>query len=223
MRNVKEKEIKDNVVFKNDSKIKSNVKMIHECVNTLNHNYSKIKEYNAYLSYKVAYYLTFYKNDMDRQKKRQIGDTVKGEIATLLDTNNPFSSLEMVEGFYSEIIQNFFLTKEGGQWHYNNNSPLKSLRFELMKFCERFVEFDEDKDEFTINENEGLTMMDELTHTAKNAKQQKALDLLRAIDNNLKQLNDLGLCGVITLNSPKCRFSNKVPFADIWKNIQNIK
>ncbi len=223
MKNGKEKEIKDNVIFKNDSKIKSNVKMIHECLNTLNHNYSKIKEYNAYLSHKVAYFLTFYCNSMDRQRKKFIGDAVKGEIATLLDNNNPFSSLEMVEGFYSEIIQNFFLTKEGGQWHYNSNSPIKSLRFDLMKFCERFVAFDADKDEFTINENEGLTMMDELTHTAQNARQQKALDLLRAIDNNLNELNDLGLGGLITLNSPRCRFSNNVPFADIWKNIQNIK
>lgn len=218
-----EKRTADNVIFKNDSIIKSNVKMIHECLNTLNHNYSKIKEYNAYLSHKVAYFLTFYSNSMDRQRKKFIGDAVKGEIATLLDTNNPFSSLEMVEGFYSELIQNYFLTKEGGQWCFKNNSPLKSLRFDLMKFCERFVEFDEDKDEFIINENEGLMMMDELTYTTKNDRQQKALDLLRAIDTNLNELSNLGLGGVITLNSPQCRFARNVPFGDIWRQITKLK
>ena len=92
-----------------------------------------------------------------------------------------------------------------------------------MKFCERFVEFDEKKDEFIINENESLTMMDELTHTAQNDKQQKALELYRQIDKCLNELAKIGLNGVITLNSPQCRFVPNVPFNDLYKVITKLK
>ena len=223
MKRESKKEIKDNIIYKDDSEIKSNVKLIHECVNALNHNYTKVKEYNAYLSPSVAYYLTFYKNSLDRQKKRFIDDKVKGEIATLLANNNPFNSVEMVEGFFNELKQNFFLKKEGGEWYYSNDLPLKSLRFDQMAFCERFIVFDEKNDEFIINENESLTMIDELTHTAQNDKQQKALELLREIDNNLTELSKIGLNGVITLNSPQCRFAPNVPFSDLYKVITKLK
>lgn len=160
---------------------------------------------------------------MDRQKQRFLDDKVKGEIATLLANNNPFNSVEMVEGFFNELKQHFFLIKEGGEWFYRNDLPLKSLKFDDMKFCERFVQFDEKNDEFTINENEALTMMDELTHTAKNDKQQKALDLLREIDKCLNELAKIGLNGVITLNSPQCRFAHNVPFGDLYKVITKLK
>lgn len=223
MKKENKKEMQDNVIYKDDSKIKNNVKLIHECVNALNHNYTKIKEYNAYLTYKVAYYLTFYKNDMNRVKARQIDDAVKVEISKLLSENNPFNSVEMVEGFFNELKQNFFLKKEGGEWYYNTNTPLKSLKFEQMKFCERFVEFDTDKDEFIINENEGLTMMEELTYTAQNDKQQKALELLREMDFNLNELAKIGLNGAITLNTPQCRFVQNVPFGDLYKVITKLK
>lgn len=223
MKKESKKEIKDNIIFKDDSKIKNNVKLIHQCVNALNHNYTKVKEYNAYLSPSVAYYLTFFKHSLDRQKKRFLDEKVKEEIATLLDTNNPFNSIEMVEGFYNDLKQHFFLIKEGGEWFYRNDLPLKSLRFDQMKFCERFVEFDEKKDEFIINEDEGLTMINELTHTAQNDKQQKALELLREIDNNLNELSKIGLNGVITLNSPQCRFVPNVPFSDLYKVITKLK
>lgn len=223
MKKETKKEIKDNIIYKDDSQIKNNVKLIHQCVNALNHNYTKIKEYNAYLSYKVAYYLTFFKHSLDRQKKRFLDEKVKEEIATLLDTNNPFNSIEMVEGFYNDLKQHFFLIKEGGEWFYRNDLSLKSLRFDQMKFCERFVEFDEKKDEFIINENEGLTMMEELTYTAQTDKQQKALELLREIDNNLTELNKLGLNGTITLNTPQCRFVRNVPFGDLYKVITKLK
>lgn len=223
MKKETKKEIKDNIIYKDESKIKSSVKLIHQCVNALNHNYTKIKEYNAYLSYKVAYYLTFYKNEYDRQRKRYIDEKVKEEIATLLETNNPFNSAEMVESYYNDLKQYLFYRKEGGEWFYNNNSPLKSLRFDQMKFCERFVEFDEKNDEFIINENESLTMMDELTHTAQNDKQQKALELLRSIDNCLNELAKLGLNGAITLNTPQCRFAPNVPFSDLYKVITKLK
>lgn len=217
------KEIQDNIIYKDDSKIKNNVKLIHECVNALNHNYTKVKEYNAYLSHKVAYYLSFYKNECDRQKKRFLDEKVKEEIATLLANNNPFNSVEMVEGFFNDLKQHFFLKKEGGEWYYRNDLPLKSLRFDDMKFCERFVEFDEKNDEFKINENEGLSMMEELTYTTKNDKQQKALELLRSIDNCLNELAKLGLNGAITLNTPQCRFAPNVPFGDIYKVITKLK
>lgn len=223
MKKETKKEIKYNIIYKDESKIKSNVKLIHQCVNALNHNYTKVKEYNAYLSPSVAYYLTFFKHSLDRQKKRFLDEKVKEEIAKLLSENNPFNSVEMVESFFNELKQYFFLKKEGGEWFYNNNSPLKSLKFNDMKFCERFVEFDTDKDEFIINENESLTMMDELTHTAQNDKQQKALNLLRAIDNNLTELNKLGLNGAITLNTPQCRFVRNVPFSDLYKVITKLK
>lgn len=223
MKKETKKEIKDNIIYKDDSKIKNNVKLIHQCVNALNHNYTKIKEYNAYLNHNVAYYLTFYKNEYDRQRKRYIDDKVKGEIATLLANNNPFNSVEMVESYYNDLKQYLFYRKEGGEWFYRNDLPLKSLKFDDMKFCERFVEFDADKDEFTINENEAFTMMDELTHTAQNDKQQKALNLLRAIDNNLTELNKLGLNGAITLNTPQCRFAPNVPFSDLYKQITKLK
>ena len=224
MKKESKKEIKDNIIYKDDSNIKNNVKLIHQCVNTLNYNYSKIKEYNAYLSHKVAYYLTFYKNYYERQRKRYIDDRVKAEIATLLANNNPFNSVEMVEGFYNDLKQYFFLIKEGGQWYYREHDlPLKSLKFDDMKFCERFVEFDEKNDEFIINENESLTMMDELTHKATNDKQQKALELYRQIDNCLNELAKLGLNGVITLNSPQCRFVRNVPFSDLYKVIKKLK
>lgn len=223
MKKENKKEIQDNIIYKDDSKIKNNVKLIHECVNTLNYNYAKIKEYNPYLSHKVAYYLTFYKNDMNRVKARQIDDAVKVEISKLLSENNPFNSVEMVEGFFNDLKQNFFLIKEGGEWYYNTNTPLKSLRFDKMKFCERFVEFDTDKDEFIINENESLTMMDELTHTAQNDKQKKALDLLREIDNSLTELSKIGLNGAITLNTAQCRFAPNVPFSDLYKVIKKLK
>lgn len=217
------KEIKDNIIYKDESKIKSNVKLIHQCVNTLNYNYTKVKEYNAYLSHKVAYYLSFYKNEYDRKRKRFIDDKVKGEIAKLLSENNPFNSVEMVESYYNDLKQYLFYRKEGGEWYYNTNTPLKSLRFDKMKFCERFVVFDENNDEFIINENESLTMMDELTHTAQNDKQQKALNLLRAIDNNLTELNKLGLNGAITLNTAQCRFAPNVPFSDLYRQITKLK
>ncbi len=223
MKKETKKEIQDNIIFKDDSKIKNNVKLIHECVNALNHNYTKIKEYNAYLSHKVAYYLTFYKNEYDRKRKRFLDDRVKEEIATLLANNNPFNSVEMVEGFFNELKQHFFLRKEGGEWYYNTNTPLKSLKFDQMAFCERFVVFDEKNDEFIINENEALTMMDELTHTAQNDKQKKALELLRSIDNSLTELSKIGLNGVITLNSPQCRFAPNVPFSDLYKVITKLK
>lgn len=223
MKRESKKEIKDNVIYKDDSKIKNNVKLIHQCVNALNHNYTKVKEYNAYLSYKVAYYLSFYKNEYDRQKMRFLDEKVKEEIATLLDTNNPFNSVEMVEGFFNDLKQNFFLKKEGGEWFYRNDVPLKSLRFDQMAFCERFVEFDEKNDAFIINENEGLSMMEELTYTTKNDKQQKALELYRQIDNCLNELAKLGLNGVITLNSPQCRFVRNVPFGDLYKVITKLK
>lgn len=224
MKKETKKEIQDNVIFKDDSQIKYNVKLIHECVTTLNHNYIKIKEYNAYLSHKVAYYLTFYKHSLDRQKKRFLDEKVKEEIAKLLSDNNPFNSVEMVESFFNELKQYFFLKKEGGQWYYREHDlPLKSLMFDQMKFCERFVEFDEKNDEFIINENEALTMMDELTHTAQNDKQQKALELLREIDNNLNELSKIGLNGVITLNTPQRRFAQNVPFSDLYKVITKLK
>lgn len=223
MKKEAKKEIKDNIIFKDDTKIKSNVKLIHQCVTILNHNYIKVKEYNAYLSHKVAYYLSFYKNEYDRKRKRFIDDKVKGEIAKLLSENNPFNSVEMVESYYNDLKQYLFYRKEGGEWFYNNNSPLKSLKFDEMKFCERFVEFDTDKDEFIINENESLTMMDELTHTAQNDKQQKALELLRSIDNSLTELNKIGLNGAITLNTQQCRFAPNVPFSDLYKVITKLK
>lgn len=223
MKKETKKEIKDNIIYKDDSKIKNNVKLIHQCVNALNHNYTKIKEYNGYLSHKVAYYLTFYKNEYDRQRKRFIDDKVKGEIAKLLSDNNPFNSVEMVESYYNDLKQYLFYRKEGGEWFYNNNSPLKSLKFDQMKFCERFVEFDEKNDEFKINENEGLIMINELTHTAQNDKQQKALELLRSIDNCLNELAKLGLNGAITLNTPQCRFAPNVPFSDLYKVITKLK
>lgn len=223
MKRESKKEIKDNIIYKDDSKIKNNVKLIHQCVNALNHNYTKVKEYNAYLSHKVAYYLTFYKNEYDRQKKRFLDDKVKGEIAKLLSENNPFNSAEMVDGFFNELKQHFFLIKEGGEWFYRNDLPLKSLRLDDMKFCERFVEFDEKNDEFIINENESLTMIDELTHKATNDKQQKALELYRQIDKCLNELAKLGLNGVITLNSPQCRFVRNVPFSDLYRQITKLK
>lgn len=224
MKRENKKEIKDNIIFKDDSQIKYNVKLIHDCVNALNYNYTKIKEYNAYLSHKVAYYLTFYKNYYDRQRKRFLDEKVKEEIAKLLSENNPFNSVEMVEGFFNDLKQHFFLIKEGGQWYYREHDlPLKSLMFDQMKFCERFVEFDEKNDEFIINENESLTMMEELTYTTKNDKQQKALELLRAIDNNLNELSKLGLNGAITLNTPQCRFVRNVPFSDLYKVITKLK
>ena len=223
MKKETKKEIKDNVIFKDDSEIKFNVKLIHQCVNALNHNYTKIKEYNAYLSHKVAYYLTFFKPSLDRQKQRLLDEKVKEEIAKLLSDNNPFNSVEMVEGFFNDLKQSLFLTREMGMWFYRNDLPLKSLRFDQMKFCERFVEFDEKNDEFIINENEGLSMMEELTYTTKNDKQQKALELYRQIDNCLNELAKLGLNGVITLNSPQCRFVRNVPFGDLYKVIEKLK
>lgn len=223
MKKETKKEIKDSIIYKDDSKIKNNVKLIHQCVNALNHNYTKVKEYNAYLSYKVAYYLTFYKNYMDIQKQRFLDDRVKEEIAKLLSENNPFNSAEMVEGFFNELKQHFFLIKEGGEWFYRNDLPLKSLRFDDMKFCERFVKFDEKKDVFIINENESLTMMEELTYTTKNDKQQKALELLREIDNNLNELAKIGLNGAITLNTAQCRFAQNVPYSDLYKVITKLK
>lgn len=223
MKRESKKEIKDNIIYKDDSKIKNNVKLIHECVNALNHNYTKVKEYNAYLSPSVAYYLTFFKHSLDRQKKRFLDEKVKEEIAKLLSENNPFNSVEMVESFFNELKQYFFLKKEGGEWYFRNDLPLMPLKFDQMAFCERFVVFDEKNDEFIINENEALTMMDELTHTAKNDKQQKALELYRQIDNCLNELSKLGLNGVITLNSPQCRFVRNVPFGDLYKVITKLK
>lgn len=223
MKKETKKEIKDNVIFKDDSEIKNNIKLIHQCVNALNHNYTKVKEYNAYLSYKVAYYLTFFKHSLDRQKKRFLDEKVKEEIAKLLSENNPFNSAEMVDGFFNELKQNFFLKKEGGEWYFRNDLPLMPLKFDDLKFCERFVKFDEKNDEFIINENESLTMMEELTHTAQNDKQQKALELYRQIDNCLNELAKLGLNGVITLNSPQCRFVRNVPFGDLYKVITKLK
>ena len=129
----------------------------------------------------------------------------------------------MVEGFFNDLKQSLFLTREMGMWFYRNDLPLKSLRFDQMKFCERFVEFDEKNDEFIINENEGLSMMEELTYTTKNDKQQKALELYRQIDNCLNELAKLGLNGVITLNSPQCRFVRNVPFGDLYKVIEKLK
>ena len=223
MKKENKKEIQDNIIYKDDSKIKNNVKLIHQCVNTLNYNYAKIKEYNAYLNHKVAYYLTFFKNGMDMQKKRFLNEKVKEEIATLLANNNPFISVEMVEGFFNDLMQSLFLTREMGMWFYKEQPLLKSLKFDQMAFCERFVVFDEKNDEFIINENESLTMIDELTHTAQNDKQKKALDLLREINNNLNELSKIGLNGAITLNTPQCRFVPNVPFNDLYKVITKLK
>lgn len=223
MKKESKKEIKDNIIYKDDNKIKNNVKLIHQCVNALNHNYTKVKEYNAYLSYKVAYYLTFYKNGMDIQKQRFLDDRVKEEIAKLLSDNNPFNSVEMVEGFFNDLKQSLFLTMEMGMWFYRNDLPLKSLNFDDMKFCERFVQFDEKNDEFIINENESLAMMDELTYKAQNDKQQKALDILKNINAEIDELDKIGLKNLFTINTNKGRFCTKLRLQDFWRTIQNLK
>ena len=223
MKKETKKEIKDNIIYKDDNKIKNNVKLIHQCVNALNHNYTKVKEYNAYLSYKVAYYLTFYKNYMDIQKQRFLDDRVKEEIAKLLSENNPFNSAEMVDGFFNELKQSLFLTREMGMWFYRNDLPLKSLKFDDMKFCERFVQFDEKNDEFIMNENEILAMMDELTYKAQNDKQQKALDILKNINAEIEELDKIGLKNLFTINTKKGRFCTKLRLQDFWRTIQNLK
>lgn len=92
-----------------------------------------------------------------------------------------------------------------------------------MKFAERFIEFDNDKDEFIINENASLKMMDELTYKAQNSKQQRALDILKNINAEIEELEKIGLKNLFTINTNKGRFCHTLRLQDFVRDIHKLK
>lgn len=223
MKKENNKGVVDSIIFKDESKIKSNIKMIHKCLEALNANYITIKKYNAYLSHKIAFYITFYNESHNNNKKDIINRLIKDELNKILNELNPFNNEEMVNSYLSDLKETLLYTREQGMLVVNPNSPIISLKFDLMKFAERFITFDDDKDVFVINENESLTMMDELTHKAQNSKQQKALEILKNINNEIEELNKLGLKNLFTINTLKGRFCHKLRLQDFVRDIHKLK
>lgn len=223
MKKDNEKGIVDSIIYKNESKIKSNIKMIHKCLNALNENYITIKKYNAYLSHKIAFYITFYNESHNNNKKDIINNLIKGELNKILNEQNPFNNEEMLTSYFNDMKETLLYSRENGMLVFNPNSPIKSLKYDLMKFAERFIEFDNDKDEFIINENESLTMIDELTHKAQNSKQQKALDILKNINAEIDELDKIGLKNLFTINTLKSRFCTKLRLQDFVRDIHKLK
>lgn len=223
MKKDNEKGVVDSIIFKDENKIKNNVKMIHKCLDVLNANYITIKKYNAYLSYKIAFYITFYNESHNNNKKDIINNLVKGELNNILNEQNPFNNEEMLTSYFNDLKEKMFYTREQGMLVVNPNSPIKSLKFDLMKFAERFITFDDDKDVFVINENESLQMMDDLTHKTQNLKQQKALDILKNINAEIDELNKIGLKNLFTINTIKGRFCHKLRLQDFVRDIKKLK
>lgn len=223
MKKENDKGVVDSIIFKDESKIKSNIKMIHKCLETLNANYITIKKYNAYLSHKIAFYISFYNESNNNNKKDIINNLVKVELNKILNELNPFNNEEMVNSYLSDLKETLLFTREQGMLVVNPNSPIKSLRYNLMKFAEKYIMFDEVKDEFIINENASLQMMDDLTHKAQNSKQQKALVILKNINNEIEELYKLGLKNLFTINTNKGRFCTKLRLQDFVRDIHKLK
>lgn len=223
MKKDNEKGLVDSIIYKNESKIKSNIKMIHKCLETLNANYITIKKYNAYLSHKIAFYITFYNESHKNNKKDIINRLIKDELNKILNELNPFNNEEMVNSYLSDLKETLLYTREKGMLVVNPNSPIITLRYDFMKFAERFIEFDNDKDEFIINENESLQMMDDLTYKSQNSKQQKALDILKNINAEIEELEKIGLKNLFTINTNKGRFCTKLRLQDFVREIHKLK
>lgn len=223
MKKDNEKGVVDSIIFKDENKIKNNVKMIHKCLDALNANYITIKKYNAYLSHQIAFYLTFYNESHNNNKKDIINNLVKGELNKILNEQNPFNNEEMLTSYFNDLKEKMFYTREQGMLVVNPNSPIKSLKYDLMKFAERFIEFDNDKDEFIINENASLQMMDDLTHKTQNSKQQKVLEILKNINNEIEELKKLGLKNWFTINTNKGRFCTNLRLQDFVRDIKKLK
>lgn len=213
----------NSIIFKDENKIKNNVKMIHKCLDVLNANYITIKKYNAYLSHKIAFYITFYNESHNNNKKDIINRLIKDELNKILNELNPFNNEEMVNSYLSDLKETLLYSRENGMLVFNPNSPIKSLKFDLMKFAENYIMFDEVKDEFIINENASLQMMDDLTHKAQNPKQQKALDILKNINAEIEELEKIGLKNLFTINTNKGRFCHKLRLQDFVRDIQKLK
>lgn len=213
----------NSIIFKDENKIKNNVKMIHKCLDVLNANYITIKKYNAYLSHKIAFYITFYNESHNNNKKDIINNLIKGELNKILNEQNPFNNEEMLTSYLNDMKETLLYTREQGMLVVNPNSPIITLRYDFLKFAERFIEFDNDKDVFVINENESLQMMDDLTHKAHNSKQQKALEILKNINNEIEELKQLGLKNLFTINTNKGRFCTKLRLQDFVSDIKKLK
>ena len=223
MKKDNEKGVVNSIIFKDENKIKNNIKMIHKCLDVLNANYITIKKYNAYLSHQIAFYISFYNVSHNNNKKDIINNLIKGELNKILNELNPFNNEEMVNSYLSDLKETLLYTREKGMLVVNPNSPIISLKFDLMKFAERFIIFDDDKDEFIINENASLQMMDDLTHKAQNSKQQKALEILKNINNEIEELKKLGLKNLFTINTNKGRFCTNLRLQDFVRDIHKLK
>lgn len=223
MKKDNEKGVVNSIIFKDENKIKNNIKIIHKCLDVLNANYITIKKYNAYLSHKIAFYITFYNSSYNNNKKDIINNLIKGELDKILNEQNPFNNEEMLTSYFNDMKETLLYSRENGMLVFNPNSPIISLKYDLMKFSERFIEFDEEKDVFVINENESLQMMDDLTHKAHNSKQQKALEILKNINNEIEELEKLGLKNLFTINTNKGRFCTNLRLQDFVRDIHKLK
>lgn len=222
------------LIYRDETKIKNNVNNINKFVKIFNENYKRVKEINPFLSERITFLHTFFR--YDNKSSSIIKKEIKDELFKCLQSENPYNNNEMVNELARELINKLHFNYEGEMINgckqlskEGVNGNLKTISINQKPFCERFISFDVDKDEFIINENACLKMMDDLSYYCQNSKQEKAVKLLNEINKNLTELKELGLRNIGNLGVggigeyPSKYLKNILSLTQNWHKIRKLK
>ena len=206
-----------NIIYRNSEKINSEIDTLQKAVNILNTNYHIIKQYNEFLTPKIAYLHSFARpHGKDYYDLLRL---VKIELTSILDKANPFNSPEMADKFANDLNKYLHLNTRddanGNTYLFSEGTGgnIKTIIAANRKLVDSYISFNAKADKYEIAATAEKQITDKHTKTATTDKQKKTLEILQQIDDNMMKLNELG---VNFINVNHCR---RVPFATLYRYI----
>ena len=184
-----ENNMKKTLIYKDKESIKEILNNANSLVNTLNENYKKIKSLDKAYSYRIVIHATFfnsYKNDLkERNELCQL-------IANELKISNKFTPKDVILDYIKkELLQKLFYNERDADQNTAYYFELQQKNLQTLQSNStvdkilKYVEFDDNKDLFKVNDSFKNDIEDENTFYTQNERQEKVLKALFEIQNIL--------------------------------------
>lgn len=201
------------IIYKDTEIVKNARIRAEKYCDILNENYKRVMDINEHLNERIAFLHTFCGNG-DGNRVKMLG-YIWDELNNILNVENPFNSPDFVKYFADELNTKLHLNKEhfeGGDWSITDgqNGNIKTIRSGEFEFCEKYIKWDGER--YILNETAFKELEENNTYYCLNKKQEKAVALLKQMNDIINQLTELNYTDYMVWGGNEINFAQYVPY-----------